>query len=210
MNGRSKICPPLEQEIHCLLNIAYPVTLFRNTFCNTTATSPPLVFYYFPNVLAMRSYDSGERRQNRCCQRNVMRPACQQATYPVDVLWQHAEGPLGGGQAINTHPVGHVPLLVALEVVVVFALVVAVVFLLFFAVVFLPAVAVVAAGTVLFAAGSGFAGATSLSTAQAGTTKIKANKHINILFMVISLWLYNIHYLPCAKRIPSANKTDPR
>jgi nucleoside diphosphate kinase len=70
---------------------------------------------------------------------------------------------------------------VVLEVVVAFVLVAAVVFL--------PVVAVVAAGTIFFAAGSGLAGATSLSTAQAGTTRIKASKHISILFMVISLWL---------------------
>jgi hypothetical protein len=109
-----------------------------------------------------------------------MRPQFQQAAYPAGVLWQHAEGPLGGGQAIITHPVGQVAA-VALEVVVAFVLVVAVVFL--------PVVAVLAAGTIFFAAGCGLAGATSLSTAQTGTTRIKASKHIGILFMVISLWL---------------------
>jgi hypothetical protein len=78
------------------------------------------------------------------------------------------------------HPVGQIPVVV-LEVVVVFVLVVAVVFL--------PVVAVLAAGTVFFATGCGLAGATSLSTAQTGITRIKASKHISILFMVISLWL---------------------
>jgi hypothetical protein len=97
----------------------------------------------------------------------------QQGAYPDGVLWQHTEGPLGGGHDIIVHPVGQA--VVVSEVVVV--------------VVFVPIVLAAVADTVFFAANFGADDATVVSSAQAGTTKIRASKHISILFMVISQWL---------------------
>jgi hypothetical protein len=70
---------------------------------------------------------------------------------------------------MSAHPVGQA--VVVVEVVAVFA----------------PAVTVVATGAVFFAADLSVDGATAVCSAQAGTTRIKVNKHSSILFIVISL-----------------------
>jgi hypothetical protein len=52
---------------------------------------------------------------------------------------------------------------------------------------FVAVLAVLVTGATFFAAGFCSDGATAASSAQAGTTRIKANKQSSILFMFISL-----------------------
>jgi len=197
MYGRNKISPPLEQEITVCWLLPYSALLCRNAFSNTTAVPPlppPAAASSYCDIFTKRKPKqrighSGKQPVDAplalvhafeyrfklrlvnvvlAVRRNAR--AVQQGVYPDDVLWQHSTGPAGGGQAIAVQPVGQD---VAGSSDVEEA--------------FVTAVAFLATGAVFFASAFLVDGATAASSAHAGATRTKVNKHSSILFIFISL-----------------------